>query len=306
MLTIIVPVYNVENCLKQCLDSIINQKYQNFECIVVDDGSTDRSGEICDEYARLDSRIVVIHKENGGVSSARNIALERANGDFITFVDADDYLEKDAYSDAIEKLDSEDCQIYVFGYKVIEEDKEYITFDSNVIKIYSYNEYIYELFRHPSALRRTVWNKVFDRRLIENVRFDEVIKYGEDSKFLLEVLNENILMYYDSKPKYNYYVRCNSASHDGLDYVDVLSSIGLQVELLERFSFNDDLYDFILASMYDLWLFKLNQCKYTKRELRQCFKKYKSIVVKYIPKIIFNRYLSLKEKIIYTVLIIKV
>ena len=97
MFSIIIPVYNVENELARCIDSIINQTFGNFELILVDDGSPDNSGSICDEYAKNDSRVQVIHKANGGVSSARNTGLKIAKGEYIWFVDSDDYVETNSF-----------------------------------------------------------------------------------------------------------------------------------------------------------------------------------------------------------------
>lgn len=97
-ISVIVPIYNVEKYIEKCINSIINQTYKDLEIILVDDGSTDSSGKICDEYAKKDKRIKVIHKKNGGVSSSRNIALTIANGDYITWIDSDDWIEKDTYS----------------------------------------------------------------------------------------------------------------------------------------------------------------------------------------------------------------
>ncbi|HJA50079.1 MAG TPA: glycosyltransferase, partial [Candidatus Fusicatenibacter intestinipullorum] len=91
-ISVIIPVYNVEKYLKRCLDSVINQTYKNLEIILIDDGSTDNSGKICDEYAQKDERIIVIHKENGGVSSARNKGLDICIGDYISFIDSDDWI----------------------------------------------------------------------------------------------------------------------------------------------------------------------------------------------------------------------
>ena len=96
MISVVVPIYKVkEELLKECIESIMNQSYRDLEIILIDDGSPDNSGKICDDYSKTDKRIKVIHKENGGVSSARNIGIENANGDWITFVDSDDYIEKD-------------------------------------------------------------------------------------------------------------------------------------------------------------------------------------------------------------------
>ena len=96
-ISIIVPVYNSEQTLNRCIDSILGQTYRNFELLLINDGSKDRSGEICDEYARKDSRVKVFHKENGGVSSARNVGLDNARGEWITFCDSDDYYNLDAF-----------------------------------------------------------------------------------------------------------------------------------------------------------------------------------------------------------------
>ena len=95
LISVVVPIYNVEDVLCFCIDSILNQTYSNFELLLVDDGSTDKSGDICDQYARKDTRIRVFHKENGGVSSARNLGIDNAIGECICFVDSDDYLEPD-------------------------------------------------------------------------------------------------------------------------------------------------------------------------------------------------------------------
>lgn len=107
LISVIVPVYNVKNYLCKCVDSIINQTYNNLEIILVDDGSTDGSGAICDEYVLKDSRVKVIHKENGGVSSARNLGIAQAGGEYICFVDSDDWLELDYFAEAAQLLQEE-------------------------------------------------------------------------------------------------------------------------------------------------------------------------------------------------------
>ena len=130
LISIIVPIYNVEKYLKKCIDSIINQTYKNLEIILVDDGSPDNCGKICDEYAKKDNRIKVIHKENGGVSSARNVGVENATGEYIGFVDSDDYIEKDMYEVLINNLKKENADISiisnyeVYKNKIIENKKK--------------------------------------------------------------------------------------------------------------------------------------------------------------------------------------
>ena len=114
MLTLIIPIYNIEQYLSQCLDSIINQTYKNIQIILVDDGSTDSSGRICDEYADKDSRIIVIHKENGGLVSARKAGLREATGEYVVYVDGDDWIELNAIEHMVGTIErtKEDIVIY--------------------------------------------------------------------------------------------------------------------------------------------------------------------------------------------------
>ena len=116
-LSVIVPVYNVEPYIKRCLDSLVNQTYQNLEIILVNDGSTDGSGAVCDEYARADKRIQVVHKENGGIASARKAGILYATGKYTTNVDPDDWVEADAYEYMAGKLEQYTPDMLVLGYK---------------------------------------------------------------------------------------------------------------------------------------------------------------------------------------------
>ena len=114
-LSVIVPIYNVEPYLRKCLDSIVNQSYRNLEIILVDDGSLDHCGEICDEYAKKDDRIIVIHKQNGGVSTARNEGLEKATGDWVTFVDPDDWCDVDYYKCLFDAMREQNIDVFCSG-----------------------------------------------------------------------------------------------------------------------------------------------------------------------------------------------
>ena len=122
-ISIIIPVYNVEKFLHNCLDSVLKQTYRNLEIILIDDGSTDNSGKICDNYAKIDNRIIVIHKENGGVSSARNVALKIAKGDYIVWIDSDDFISKNMITYLCEKILEFNADIYFFNYNIIKKDK---------------------------------------------------------------------------------------------------------------------------------------------------------------------------------------
>lgn len=110
-LSVIVPIYNVEKFLRRCIDSIINQSYSNLEIILVDDGSPDNCGKICDEYAALDNRIKVIHQANGGLSAARNIGIDSATGEYVAFIDSDDYIASNMYDEMISLMETNDLDI---------------------------------------------------------------------------------------------------------------------------------------------------------------------------------------------------
>lgn len=175
LISVVVPVYNVEKTIVRCVESILNQTFTNWELILVDDGSIDHSGIICDEYALKDNRVLVFHKENGGVSSARNMGLDKAIGKYITFVDSDDWIEKEF----LEKLLSNVCP-----------DTDCIigAMSDEDILILEKDKFLY-LKRMFISGFTTVWNKIFDRKFIEsnNLRF-EPIRYSEDFIFFVKAI----------------------------------------------------------------------------------------------------------------------
>lgn len=177
--SIIVPVYNVEHYLSRCVDSILTQNYQNFELILIDDGSTDNSPKICDHYATIDSKVCVIHSENFGVSIARNLGLKKASGDYIIFVDSDDLIRKDMLEILSDKLLSHNTDIVLWGFSLFDGKKTYSDCipDSEEIKI-SDLEIFPEWFNAP-------WSKAYKRTfLLENdITFPEKISLAEDMYF---------------------------------------------------------------------------------------------------------------------------
>ena len=206
-ITVIVAVYNVEKYIEKCLLSICNQTYKNLEIIVVDDGSTDESGNICDKAATHDSRIQVIHKKNQGVSSARNIGLDLATGDYVTFVDGDDYIDKDMYSSMMKQLSSNDIQMAICSFRYIyykknKDEKSYFTKD-----IVSQEEYLNSLLKDAFGFYYSVvWNKLISREVIKNnsLVFDEQWQVMEDFGFVLRLLPYVKKIAVCNKPLYNY------------------------------------------------------------------------------------------------------
>ena len=217
-ITIIVPVYNVEHYLDKCLDSLISQTYKNLEIIVINDGSTDNSGAICQEYARKDNRIIYIKKENGGQSEARNMGLDRMTGSYVTFVDSDDWVEPDYVEVLYNKLIEYQADIAVGNYYSYNEQEGIFYFhifgDSYYEKVYdnvSIFENLYESQEMKSFSLISVWGKLYRVDLVKHLRFD-IGKLGEDG-----YLNQKIYLLaektiYLNKGLYAYRQREGSSS----------------------------------------------------------------------------------------------
>ena len=205
MISVIVPVYNVEKYIRACLDSIINQTYRDLEIILVDDGSTDNSGVICDEYAQKDTRIQVIHKENGGQSVARNIGLQKAKGEFIGFVDSDDSIELDMFESLFSAI--QDVDIAICGYNLVTGDKRIESGLLGQNKTLNQAELWKEIFGN---LNNAVWNKLFRRELLSGICFDAKFAHGEDLIFNILYLKSAKTGKYINRCLYNYYKRGDS------------------------------------------------------------------------------------------------
>ena len=217
-ITVVVPVYNVENYLRKCLDSIIAQTYKNIEIIVVNDGSTDTSGEICKEFAEIDHRIIYIEQENAGLSAARNTGLENMSGDYVTFVDSDDWIELDYVETLYKKITQYQADIAVGNYYSFNESEGMFYFhilgDSYYEKVYdniSIFENLYESQEMKNFALISAWGKLYKARLFEQLRFD-VGKLGEDGYLNQKIylLAEKIV--YIHKGIYSYRIRNNSLS----------------------------------------------------------------------------------------------
>lgn len=186
LISVIVPVYNVESYVAECIESIQNQTYMNLEIILVNDGSTDASGDICDQYAAYDERIQVIHKENAGVSAARNTGIESANGDYIGFVDSDDYIAPTMYEDMLKLMVEHDLDII-----------ECTAFRNNGdTNIEGCNDGSLEIFNRDEALKMAmydcfvaVWSQLYKRRVISDVRFPVGRKFEDSAVSYLFIAN---------------------------------------------------------------------------------------------------------------------
>jgi len=217
-ITVIVPVYNVENYLEKCLDSLINQTYKNLEIIVINDGSTDNSGEICQEYAQKDNRIVYIEKENGGQAEARNIGLDRMTGSYVTFVDSDDWVEVDYVETLYKKITEYQADIAVGNYYSFNQTEGMYYFhifgDSYYEKVYD-NVSIFENLYESQDMKKFAfifpWGKLYKASLLDDLRFDNG-KLAEDAYLNQKIylLAERIV--YLNKGLYAYCQREGSSS----------------------------------------------------------------------------------------------
>ena len=205
LLSVIVPVYNVEAFLERCVDSILKQTYDYLEVILVDDGSPDGSGAICDQYVTKDSRVRCIHKENGGLSSARNAGLEIATGEYITFVDSDDWIEPDAYEHLLSLMEKHDVQLVCGGnYDVYSktEDQKLGVCPKKEEKI-SAEEMVGRMFMIDGC-DSSVCDKIFHRSLLENFQFP-LGKTSEDTAVTYKIVLKAKQVALTEKPFYYYY-----------------------------------------------------------------------------------------------------
>lgn len=227
--SIIVPVYNAEEYLDRCIQSILKQTFSNFELILINDGSTDKSLDICDKYCRNDRRIIVINQENKGVSFSRNLGIEIAKGRFLLFIDSDDCIDCDMIEYLYNMIVDYDCDVSMCRCKLYIDGKlKNKTKDDNVITCYKTNREIFENFIVENKFLLSIWNKLYKKSIfIDNdIRFPVDIRYSEDAVLNYKVfLNINKAVF-GNLQKYNYYIN-NSSTVKNLNEsrIDILNAM---------------------------------------------------------------------------------
>lgn len=275
LISIIVPIYNVEQYLDRCIESICAQSYKNLEIILVDDGSLDHCPEICDIWARKDSRICVIHKQNGGLSDARNVGITCAKGEYIAFVDSDDWIEKDLYQKMWSQLHKNNAQIA--ACKIVKVSETY----SEEQKIYSKQK----IFTCKEALQTLLkgqdfcavaWNKLYRREVIGDIRFP-VGRLHEDEFFTYRVMANAAKLVLVPEAKYYYRQRMGSIMNKWtVKHLDALDAFHERMFFLKvRYP---DLYDMDKFSFY-------LACVYNGRELF-AYTKHDTVVKQGIEKVL--------------------
>lgn len=235
LITVIVPVYNVERYLKRSVDCLLSQKYDNIEIFLVDDGSTDNCGRICDEFATKDSRIKVIHKANGGQSSARNMALDRMNGEYVTFIDSDDYVDEDYIQYLYDLLTDNNADISMSEHYYVDESDKIIgdSVSKTELQVFTGTEAtIYQCYQ--KRVDNFVWGKLYKSSLFSDVRFPEGKIYEElGTNYKLYLKCDHIVK--GNGSHYYYVQRSGSTMHFEYDHKK-MDRIDMSLKLLEDIS----------------------------------------------------------------------
>lgn len=213
LVSVVVPIYNVEQYLERCLNSIVNQTYKNLEIILVDDGSTDSSGKICDKYNLIYTNIKVIHKKNGGLSSARNIGIECFNGEYLLFVDSDDFLNKDCIEISLKKILMFEADICIFNYfECNTTNTQSRVLNKLENRLIGKEEIFNKFLTNSKVIYVLSWNKLYARAVIKNIHFPENRIY-EDLAVCLDIYQNCSKIIQIDRPLYHYTIRPESLSH---------------------------------------------------------------------------------------------
>lgn len=282
--SIIVPIYNAEKYLEKCLESILKQTYINIELILINDGSTDNSDKICERYRKIDNRIKYFEQNNQGVSSARNKGMKESTGDFLIFVDADDYIEPNMIELLYTNAKENRCEIVICNYNIVNANKiiqkEYLI-NSSIITSEEFIKYMLSEEYYQGYL----WNKLIDKRIISNYRFDKDISIMEDLLFLLE-LSPKINKVYILKDEYlYYYVQHNSSALHKKNIQKITNSLMAYEKILDYINQNnlilldDNYYYYVWNYVYsfiDIYAYlKMNKrlSEEHKKKRKKCIKK---------------------------------
>lgn len=289
--SVIVPVYNVEQYIGNCLESIIRQSFDNIEIIVVDDGSTDRSGQICDAYAEKDSRIIVKHKENGGAADARNIGISFANGEYVVFVDADDYIHDDFISTVVTIAETKKADIVVTDFSLFKDEKECIAIslsDSELddALVLSEKQLYDDEFVKRETVRFTVpWGKICKRKLYDGILYPKG-KTNEDTHTTWKLMERANRVVYLKKPLYFWRENPNSVTRSEFKRSQLSGLEAFEEQFDYYVSVGKQRYVEIVFDQYLNWFFWCyNNMKHSKMDYKKELYPYYQYIRKCVKKI---------------------
>lgn len=308
-ISVIIPVYNVEKYIRKCIESVCGQTYRNLEIILIDDGSPDKSGAICDEYAATDSRIKVIHTENGGVSRARNIGLDMATGKYIGFIDSDDYIKPGMYETLACRMEKEDADTAICGFISVNEEGEVlpdkqIPMPANDM-VMTREEAVRQLAGSDYVCFITVTNRLYRKEVFQKIRFPEKKRY-EDEYIAHHVLWKCRKVIVLNEPQY-YYVH-HSDSFMEQEYA--LIRIDCADAWLERAQFAhenniDELLAYSCKKAMNLIGVGYQKLDRRRPEVSEKIKQLRHKTMKFYPKVLFSR-ASAKDKISFTLFMLHI
>ena len=293
VISVIVPVYNVEKYLNRCVQSIVDQTYKNLEIILVDDGSPDHCPEICDEWVEKDNRIKVIHKKNGGLSSARNAAIDIISGEYVTFVDSDDWIDLDMIASMLEFAKANDADIVSGGFYFESTD------GTSSVQTFSKRFYIdSEIAQNLllDSIRPEVCSKFYRSKLVKQFRFDETIKYAEDLPYNFYLMLQAKKLYSMGIPCYHYLQ--NSGNSITTPYITDARATSWKMfyDIFNKCQGNRDLNT---AAIYrfTVYIFAvLSRVTNVKKFRKKYFNEISNAVLQYKQDILNNPFISKKHK----------
>ena len=298
LISVIVPVYNVEKYLDQCVESIVNQTYKNLEIILVDDGSPDNCPAICDEWAKKDERIVVIHKDNGGLSSARNAGLDIAHGEYIGFVDSDDYIDSDMYEQLLNAI-IDDADLSCCGRRIVDEDGGVIgTAYVHERKIYYDKDIVKALF-YGIDFDEAMWDKLYKKSFFNDLRFP-IGEVNEDIVLMVKKFSALNTVVHIGTAKY--YYRNNTQGITKSKYNGKMSIVIKHLYEIKAFVVKTipqllpDYY-FLQARYSCSQLISIYLSKGAKKEFYHDFKTYRKLLIDSMKYVMKSKNISKKNKV---------
>lgn len=301
LISIIVPVYNVENYLDRCVDSIVKQTYKNIEIILVDDGATDNSGKICDKWSKSDDRVKVFHKKNGGLSDARNYGIKNSTGKYLTFVDSDDYIDKEYVKYLYSLIKKDDYDISIAQQTIVTKNNKKES--ASLIKEVSYKKL--EAIKHlllEDSFTVSACAKLYKRELFDNIEFPKGKLY-EDNGTMYKIFDNVEKVICSSRPVYYYVIRDSSITTQKFTQKK-LDIIYLTDEMEKYLNKYFELSDIIFRRKVKVRLTILRQLATNNLSNSIFYKDIKKYFRKNIRKIISNKYISKKEKLVILIFLL--
>ena len=300
LISVIVPVYNVEKYLHQCIDSILMQTYKNLEIILVDDGSTDQSGSICDEYARQDKRVVTIHQKNKGLAGARNTGLDIMSGEWISFVDSDDWISNLFYEKQLLALKQHGAELALVRFSSSEDDFKKLHSNTIAELVLDSNQLLETYYKTQNSKKITtsVWPRLYRANLIHNMRFPEGF-LNEDILFTVETfLKCNLAVYIDEPLYYYRKIRIGSIMNAKFSSKRVMDNLELYTKV-ESLLISKGKAELTVKNFYNLYNI-LSRALYTadSKDTVELIKKYRKDSNNKVGKALQDATLTSYEKIV--------